>query len=296
MRDPVPSVPELARTSSPGTRPVRSSVSVCTGDSRSSESTSSIVTPAPSSLTRRSPVKSGAVGAGACVVSCCALRETASSDAMIASDALRMVAIDGPCDGKSSLNKRAAPPVTRWHCSGDATAQFVQSARCFRASRQTVLDDLSALHHEPDVLEHGHVLQRVAHHADHVGKLARLERADQIAPAEQIRGVDGGRLDRLQRRGAPAYHVPELFRVPAVRVHAGIGAVGDLHARLHRLLEVLTLLAAHQALFVDDLLGEAEARVLGDDVIVVVDVGDEVGAMLLHETDTFVVDQAAMLH
>src|SRR5213080_2696840 len=122
-----------------------------------------------------------------------------------------------------------------------------------------------------------------------------LERADQIAPAQQIRGVDGCRLDRLQRRGAPPHHVRELFRVPAVRVDAGIGAVGDLHARLHRLLEVLTLLAAHEPFFVDDLLGEAEARVLGDDVIVVVDVGDEVGAMLLHETDAFVVDQTAML-
>ena len=81
-----------------------------------------------------------------------------------------------------------------------------------------------------------------------------------------------------------------------MRVHAGIGAVGDLHARLHCLLEVLTLLAAHQALLLDDLLREAEARILGDDVIVVVDVGHEVGAMLLHEPDTFVVDQAAMLH
>src|SRR5213080_2696838 len=120
-------------------------------------------------------------------------------------------------------------------------------------------------------------------------------RSSQIAPAQQIRGVDGGRLDRLQRRGAPPHHVRELFRVPAVRVDAGIGAVGDLHARLHRLLEVLTLLATNQALLLDDLLREAEARILGDDVIVVVDVGDEVGAMVLHETDAFVVDQAAML-
>src|SRR5438034_7953186 len=97
---------------------------------------------------------------------------------MIASDALRIVAIDGPCDGKSSLNKRAPPPVTRWHCGGNATAQRAQSACRFRASRQTVFDDLTAFHHEPDVLEHGDVLQRVAHHADHVGELARLERAD----------------------------------------------------------------------------------------------------------------------
>ena len=152
---------------------------MCTGDSRSNESTSSTVTPAPSSVTRRSPVKSGAVGAArGCVVSCCALRATASSDAMIASDALRIVAIDGPCEGKSSLNKRTPPPVTRWHCGGSATAQRAQSACRFRASRQTVFDDLTAFHHEPDMLEHGDVLQRVAHHADHVGELARLERAD----------------------------------------------------------------------------------------------------------------------
>src|SRR5439155_827539 len=123
----------------------------------------------------------------------------------------------------------------------------------------------------------------------------RLVRADQVPPADQVRSVDGGRLDRLQRRRPPAHHVRELFRVPAVRVYPRIGAVRDLHARLHGLFEILTLLAAHQALLLDDLLREAEAGVLGDDVVVVVDVGDEVGAALLHEADAFVVDETAVL-
>src|SRR2546426_9221654 len=69
----------------------------------------------------------------------------------------------------------------------------------------------------------------------------------------------------------------------------------DLHAGAHRALEVLALRAADQTLLVDGLLRIPEARIFGEDVVVVVDIRDEVRALLLHEADPFVVEQRAVL-
>src|SRR5207247_1167745 len=80
---------------------------------------------------------------------------------------------------------------------------------------------------------------------------SRLERADPVRPPHQVGRVHGGGLDRLHRGQPPANHMGELFRVPAVRIHAGVRAERDLHAGPHRALEVLALRAADQTLLVD---------------------------------------------
>src|SRR3546814_20449985 len=72
-------------------------------------------------------------------------------------------------------------------------------------------------------------------------------------------------------------------------------AVADLYPRLHRLAEVLALGAADQAFLGDDLFGVVELGVLGEDVVVVVHVRHQPGSVLLHQRDTFVIEQAAVL-
>ena len=144
--------------------------------------------------------------------------------------------------------------------------------------------------------QHGHVLQRIALHRHQVGVQARLDRADAVAPAEQVGGVPGGGLDRLHRRHAPLHHVGELLAVPAVRIHAGIGGEGHLLAGLHRLAEVLALHAADQLLLGDLRRRRAELGVFGQDVVVVVDVEVEVGAARLGHLQALGIDEAAVLH
>ena len=80
-----------------------------------------------------------------------------------------------------------------------------------------------------------------------------------------------------------------------MRIHARVGAEGDLHAGPHRLAEVLALQPADLPLLLEDLVRVTEPLVFREDVVVVVDVGDQVGASLLHEADPLVVDQAAVL-
>ena len=64
--------------------------------------------------------------------------------------------------------------------------------------------------------------------------LAGLDRADLGGEAEQVGGVDGGRLDRRHRRHAVLDHQQELVGVAAVQRDAGVGAEGDPDARRAR--------------------------------------------------------------
>ena len=57
------------------------------------------------------------------------------------------------------------------------------------------LHDFAALHHKLNALQRSHILERVAFDGDEVGIVAGLEAAYAIGPAEQVRGIDGSRLD-----------------------------------------------------------------------------------------------------
>jgi hypothetical protein len=56
------------------------------------------------------------------------------------------------------------------------------------------------------------------------------------------------------------------------------------------------LRAPHFALFLDDLIGIAQPRVFGDDVVVVIHVGDKVGASLFHHLYALVVEEAPVFN
>ena len=59
--------------------------------------------------------------------------------------------------------------------------------------------------------------------------------------------------------------------------------------------EVVALQLADHLLLVDRFLRQLELDRLAEQVVVVVDVGDQPGAVLDHQVDAFVVDQAAVL-
>ena len=105
----------------------------------------------------------------------------------------------------------------------------------------------------------------------------RARGADPVLPAEQLGGDHGGRAERRHRGHPVADHVGQLPGVPAVRVDAAVGAVGDPHAGLDRLGEAVAL-GLGGGLVLGQRLGRpALPRPLGD-VVAVVDVGDQVGA------------------
>ncbi len=89
-------------------------------------------------------------------------------------------------------------------------------------------------------------------------------------------------------------HVVELLGVVAVGVDSGVGAEGHLYAGLEGFAEVLALEFAYAALLGGHLFGDAEIFGLAEDVVVVVDVHDEVGAVGLGEADAFVVDEGGV--
>src|ERR1043166_8451388 len=101
-----------------------------------------------------------------------------------------------------------------------------------RFRRQVVLDDLSALHHELNVLDLGDVLQLIAIGGDDVGVLALLYGAEVLVLLEN-RGVDARR--HLQHVGgcrAPLRQDDEMLALHPMRALAGgvedaAGAVAD---------------------------------------------------------------------
>ena len=87
----------------------------------------------------------------------------------------------------------------------------------------------------------------------------------------------------------------ELLGVVAVRVDAGIGSERHLHAGLEGFPEVLALGTSDAALFFYELFGDAEVFRFSEDVVVVVDVHNKVGAVLFGEANPFVVHQRGVL-
>ena len=68
-----------------------------------------------------------------------------------------------------------------------------------------------------------------------------------------------------------------------------------LHPSLHRFLKRLALDAADHLLFVDIFLRQAKLDGLAEQVVVVVDIHDKVGAVLLGKLNVFIAGQAGML-
>ena len=72
-------------------------------------------------------------------------------------------------------------------------------------------------------------------HGDDVGELAGFDRADLVLHAEQLGGGHVGGAQRLRRSHPVLHHEGKLFRRIDLPVEAaGIGAEGNLHARLQR--------------------------------------------------------------
>src|SRR6266404_541547 len=165
-------------------------------------------------------------------------------------------------------------------------------AKLFRG--EVIANNGSALHDELDRFENVYVGEKVATDGDKIGIVACFERTDFVSPAKEIRGIDGGGLDGIERLHAPFDHLAKLSRVVAVRVDAGIRAESHLRAGLKSMAEIFTLQAA-DFLFLFDRFGKhARFRAFLQNVVIVVDVEDEKGAVLLGEGDAFVVDQAGM--
>ena len=87
----------------------------------------------------------------------------------------------------------------------------------------------------------------------------------------------------------------KLLGVVAVGVDAGVGAEGHLDSGLEGLAEVFALEFADHAFFDEHLFLDAEVFGFAEDVVVVVDVHDEVGAVGLGEADAFIVDEGGVL-
>ena len=158
-----------------------------------------------------------------------------------------------------------------------------------------VFHDMTTLHHEGDVFENFDVLERIVVNGDEVGEVTRTQFADVSGPADEIGGADGSSLDGLRGAHAVLHHVVELLRVVAVRVNAGVRAEGHLDAGLEGFAEVITLGLAESAFLGGELFRDAEVPGFAENVGVVVDVHDEVGAVLLGEADAFIVDKRGVL-
>src|SRR6267142_6370065 len=134
-------------------------------------------------------------------------------------------------------------------------------AKLFRG--EVIANNGSALHDELDGFENVYVGERVA-------------------------------TDGVERLHTPLNHLAELSRVVAVGVDAGIRAESYLRAELKSMAEILTLQAADFLFLFYGFREHSHFRAVLRNVVVVVNVEDEKGAVLLGEGDAFVVDQAGM--
>ena len=157
------------------------------------------------------------------------------------------------------------------------------------------LEDPAALHDEGDVGQQLQVVEGVATDGDHVGQAARGQRPDPVLPAEQLGRDHRCRLDGGHRGHPVPGHVGQLAGVPAVRVDAAVGAVGDLHPCLDRPGEAVALGLGGGLVLGQGLGRPALPGPLVGDVVAVVDVGDQVGAALGQQPGRLVVQQRAVL-
>ena len=142
------------------------------------------------------------------------------------------------------------------------------------------------------MLQHTHILERVLFHRDDVGPMAGLDAACFRAPAHQVRGVHGCGLQGCERRHAHLVDIHiELMGVQPVRIHRGIGAQCYLHPGLDRVLHVL--FGHHNRIRHFLLVERRQVSFFGKPVFEV-ESGHQVGSVLLHRGDGFIVDIAAM--
>src|SRR5260370_2483646 len=178
---------------------------------------------------------------------------------------------------------------------GGAAASALLPALLLLFCRQIVANNRTALHHELDGFEDTHVGSGITADSNQIGVAAGLQRADLVRPAEQVRGVDGGGLDGLDRLHAPFDHLGKLSGIVAVGIDAGVGGKGHFRAGLIGVAKVFTLEAADLLFLFDGLRQHSGLGAFLENEVVVVDVKDQISSVLLGEGDAFVVNQAGVL-
>ena len=135
------------------------------------------------------------------------------------------------CSRRRSAARRRSPTATTPPRASGTSCSTASAPTPAATSAVVVAVDLAALHHEPHLLGHGDVGERVAGHGDDVGEQAGLEAAA-VVDVDQL----GGR--RWSRRGWPASGVmpavderEQLLGVAAVGDRGRVGAARDPHAR-----------------------------------------------------------------
>src|SRR5579862_3194557 len=154
----------------------------------------------------------------------------------------------------------------------------------------------AAFHHKSDILQCTDVLQGIGGDGNDVSVLPCFDAAHVLCASDQVGGAGGGSADGLGGGHSELDHVEKLFGVVSVRINAGIRAKGHLGPGLHGFLKIFALGAAYHFFFVNVLLGEAKLYGFSENVIIVVDVHDQVCAMLFGQTDAFIVNQAGVLN
>ncbi len=173
------------------------------------------------------------------------------------------------------------------------TTSVSPSAQLFR--RIVIAGDDSTLHDKFDVFEDGNVFQRIAFDGDDVCPITGFERPCFSANSNEVRGIESRGANGVNGPHAPFDHFCELLCVIAVRIDAGIGSEGHFCAFDKRVMEILALEATHFLFLFDGFGKHSSFCTFLQDEIVVVNVEDEKGAVLLGEGDAFIVDQAGML-
>ena len=173
-------------------------------------------------------------------------------------------------------------PFTRWLL-----------VRC--RSAVIAIDD-AFLHDEEDVLGLADVLEGVTGNGDDIRKLAGFKRADFVGQAEEI-GVGGcSRLECINGFHAQVNHLVELFGITPVRIDGGVCAQADFDAFGDCALKSGMEGIGRGMRFGGDGRGDIEAAVK---FFLAALNGHKcrhkVGAVLLHQVESFFVQEAAML-
>src|SRR6266566_9807329 len=91
------------------------------------------------------------------------------------------------------------------------------------------------------------------------------------------------------------HHFTKLFGVVAVRIDAGIGAIGQFRAGSRRVTEIFTLETTDLLFLFDGFGRHSGLRTFLQNIVVIVDVKNEISSVLFGEGDAFVVNQAGVL-
>ncbi len=156
-------------------------------------------------------------------------------------------------------------------------------------------EDGAFFHYEEDMFGLADVFERVAGDGDDVSEFAGFERADFVGEAEEF-GVDGGAgAEGIDGLHAEINHLVKFFGVAAVRVDARVSAETDFYALRERPLEGGMDGSGGGMGFCSDGGRNVDAAVkfflkaLNGHKR-----GDVIGALLLHQVESFVIEEAAM--